>query len=398
MRSGISLLKPNVPVRQLLSNCPVLMFFSEGAHDANVQSLRILTVWALVMPHRIQMMPAMTRRATYLFVWFALSLAVEFANVCMLDVRAQTNPCDARTGAHACTDRCGVCPRHNCCSQQCGCDVPCKKPCPPDTPRSGPPEEEDQPRSGPPGTFAAPPPTGVIESPSRGIELGGVSLTFPELTIGIPRLRFHGISHFHRDANMRLDSARAPYVAAPYGASMGFAGGQDRRADDAPRSQDQPRSDKVDTPRCQQPPPVPRSSDCNCSKDLAANPAQNRDDLEAQVRDLRKKLAEQTLEVQNSMTALENLTRRASALREPPVPVVTETDPAGPPQPQVDDGARAFQLRPLPATEQELAVPAISRTSFHRPVTPAPPQAVRLIRLPPVEHSYPRTPPRLFEP
>lgn len=265
------------------------------------------------------------------------------------------------------------------------------------TPRKGPPDK-DQPRSGPPGAYAAPPPTGVVEGPSQGIEFGGISLTFPELTIGIPRLRLHGVKQFRRDSSMHLDSARAPYVATPYAAPMVYGGSYEKRPGDESREKDQPRSDKFDSPRYDQPPPTPRSSDCNCAKNPAPVQKLMHHDLEEQVRELRQKLAQQTLDVQHSMTALEDLTRRANTLREAPVPVITE-DHTVPPQPTPEDGAGNFQLRPLPATDQEMANPAVSRTAFLRPVQSGPAAPlVRLRRLPPVEPVNHRTPPRLFEP
>ena len=54
--------------------------------------------------------------------------------------------------------------------------------------------------------------------PQRGAELGGVSITLPELTLSLPRIRLNGCSHFVREGHMQLDSSRAPYVENPYAA------------------------------------------------------------------------------------------------------------------------------------------------------------------------------------
>jgi hypothetical protein len=57
-----------------------------------------------------------------------------------------------------------------------------------------------------------------VEGAQRGVELGGVSITFPELTIGLPKLRFTGCSAFQRNGRMQLDGGVAPFVENPYAA------------------------------------------------------------------------------------------------------------------------------------------------------------------------------------
>jgi hypothetical protein len=106
------------------------------------------------------------------------------------------------------------------------CDRPCQPPCQPPCPPSGPPrraiprEGFEQPRDavGPTGNYVAPPASGTIEGPQRGYEVGTMAITFPELTISLPRIRFGGCSHFLRNSRMHLDSAVAPYVENPYAA------------------------------------------------------------------------------------------------------------------------------------------------------------------------------------
>ncbi len=45
-----------------------------------------------------------------------------------------------------------------------------------------------------------------------------MAITFPELTIGLPKLRFTHCSQFVRNGRMHLDSGVAPYVENPYAA------------------------------------------------------------------------------------------------------------------------------------------------------------------------------------
>ena len=140
----------------------------------------------------------------------------------------------AHSGASTvgCTDPCGICPYHGGPYDRCGCGrhggnarggcetncpSPCRTPSQTDTPRGG--GEEETPRGGSsvsPGMYVAPTQSGIYEGGRRGLELGGVSVTLPEITLGMPRLRFDGISRSLRGPQMRLDSAVAPYVANPY--------------------------------------------------------------------------------------------------------------------------------------------------------------------------------------
>lgn len=108
-----------------------------------------------------------------------------------------------------------------CCRPDCPhCQPPsCQPPCD-SVPRKGQPRR-GQPRDavGPPtGNYVAPPPSGTVEGPQRGVELGGMAITFPELTIGLPKLRFTHCSQFVRNGRMHLDSGVAPYVENPYAA------------------------------------------------------------------------------------------------------------------------------------------------------------------------------------
>ena len=101
------------------------------------------------------------------------------------------------------------------------CQQPCCSPCEPVEPKGGEPKGADQgqPRAAAgiaPGVFVSPPQSGEIEGPSRGFEIGDISLTLPEIKLGLPRLRCTGIKHFSREPRMMTDRAAAPYVANPY--------------------------------------------------------------------------------------------------------------------------------------------------------------------------------------
>jgi hypothetical protein len=95
--------------------------------------------------------------------------------------------------------------------------APCSPPCDDEQPKDA---EHDQPKDAvpgiSPGVFVAPQQSGVVEGPSRGVELPTLSFSLPELTLSLPRLKFHGMKHMSRDARMITDSNPAPYVANPY--------------------------------------------------------------------------------------------------------------------------------------------------------------------------------------
>ena len=123
---------------------------------------------------------------------------------------------------------CVPCYRHRTCPKRCGCKVIYRHyhhaPCPPEDgqPRGG---EETIPREAvpgvAPGVFVAPPQSGVVEGPTRGVELPGLSVSLPELTLSLPRVRLRGLSYLSRDARMVMDRSSAPYVTNPhYAASV----------------------------------------------------------------------------------------------------------------------------------------------------------------------------------
>lgn len=151
-----------------------------------------------------------------------------------------------------------TCAVHQCNREQCGCraEPNCN---PPGRPRGGE-GGEPTPRGaeGPgvsPGVYVAPPQTGETVSPTRGLELGGMSLTLPEMTFNMPKLKFRGITRFVRNGHMRLDSGNAPWVANPM-AAMGTQAGLVGQPGATGRGGDPNDSTPRDAPN--PPAPVPR--------------------------------------------------------------------------------------------------------------------------------------------
>ena len=68
-----------------------------------------------------------------------------------------------------------------------------------------------------PGMFVQPPASGTVYGPQIVTEIEGLGLTFPEVNIRLPRLRFPSVQRSRRNARMELDRATAPYMeqAAP---------------------------------------------------------------------------------------------------------------------------------------------------------------------------------------
>lgn len=120
----------------------------------------------------------------------------------------------------------GIHQKHHGYAPGAACQPPCYPPCgacqPKDAEPPGGPKDatRNEPRAAvpgiAPGVFVSPPQSGVVEGPSRGFEIGDISLTLPEIKLGFPRLRCVGIKHFSRDARMMTDRAAAPYVGNPY--------------------------------------------------------------------------------------------------------------------------------------------------------------------------------------
>lgn len=85
-----------------------------------------------------------------------------------------------------------------------------KCPCPPPEPQSAPPEYY-----APQGVFVQPPPSGTVRGPVNQTGIEGASLTFPEVTIRMPSLRFPALSRYRSNARMEMDRQSAPFVEQP---------------------------------------------------------------------------------------------------------------------------------------------------------------------------------------
>lgn len=95
------------------------------------------------------------------------------------------------------------------------CTTPCGPPregppSPPLTPRPGPPEQPEQLQET--GVFVAPPRTGVTQGGAHRVAIQGMTLTFPELKIGLPHLGLPSLVRTRSEPRMILDQAVAPYV------------------------------------------------------------------------------------------------------------------------------------------------------------------------------------------
>jgi hypothetical protein len=99
------------------------------------------------------------------------------------------------------------------------CDVPCG-------PKEGPKEGPPQPKEGPPtgeggelaetGVYVAPPRVGTMQAPTRRVGIEGLSITFPELKVCLPRIHLPHCIHSYSDARMVIEEAHAPYVRTGY--------------------------------------------------------------------------------------------------------------------------------------------------------------------------------------
>jgi hypothetical protein len=242
--------------------------------------------------------------------------------------------------APGCTDKCGVCPTHRCCQQQCGCDAPCR---PPVVPReAAPPEEQPEIPGVPRQAFAVPQAGGEVEAPSRSVEWGGLTLTFPELSIGLPRLRFHGLTQTHRAASLRTDSMRAPLVDNPYYQQALLA-----RAAAAPDTQtrESQRDEELEPPK-----PTTRSAE-QCSQSAVSRGGS------AELLERLRRLESEIRQLQQCLGDLESVPGERQA-----------------PTPPAEIG-----LRPLP----QVNVEALSPASYFAPIWPSASRELR--RLPPVD-------------
>lgn len=207
------------------------------------------------------------------------------------------------------------------------------------------------------------------------MELGGVSLTFPELTIGLPRLRFQRASHFMRNGHMELDAAQAPFVAYPQMAvtqNIPAAPG----APGAPNTPAQPPASPTPKDSPKEPVQAPIPADAPVPPDPGQDCTSGAAAFDAHFNQRMSSL-EQQVQLQNQMLqrCLQRLERQVSV--EPPVP--EEISPQRLPTP-APANARVPNVRMLPLPRDERS--AVDRAAFLAPVETFP---STVQRLPPVE-------------
>jgi hypothetical protein len=66
-----------------------------------------------------------------------------------------------------------------------------------------------------PGVFVQPPPTGTVQGPVESTTVEGATITFPEVRMRFPSIRFPSVSRSRQNARMILDQQAAPYVEGP---------------------------------------------------------------------------------------------------------------------------------------------------------------------------------------
>lgn len=141
-----------------------------------------------------------------------------------------------------------------CAAPACDCPPRCDYSRPPSVPPSAPPAA---PQQAPNGYYAAPPQNGVMEGASSSVEVEGATLRFPALDIKLPCLRLPSFSKIHKNPQMHIAEARAPYVQQPtvaYGAPIAV---QPVAAPPAPQQsppqQSPPQQSPPYNPNCQPP-------------------------------------------------------------------------------------------------------------------------------------------------
>jgi hypothetical protein len=242
------------------------------------------------------------------------------------------------------------------------CQPPCQQhfpPCEPDQPRDAVP---DQPRDAvpgiAPGVFAAPPQSGIVEGPSQGFELGNVAITLPELTLGLPRLRWEGVKRLSRDARLITDRSAAPYVANPYyAAAMAQWHSQVSATRDAARiDQFRPRDAEQDKDAETTRDAVPKP--CEGPVDRGATPAE----IEQRLQCLESALQQQMEALQQCIEELRS--QRSRMVCPPRAPVLVPTPAPCDPR----KGAQVDQLGPgdgLTVSPMDRSTFDVRQTSFH---------------------------------
>jgi hypothetical protein len=118
------------------------------------------------------------------------------------------------------------------------------------------------PQAPPSGYYAAPPQSGVLQGPSRAVEIEGAALRFPALELKLPSLRLPCCSKIQSNARMLIESAQAPYVQQPpvaLGAPIAIQ--QVAAPPQAPPQQSPPQAPPEQAPPQYGPPYAPPSCD-----------------------------------------------------------------------------------------------------------------------------------------
>lgn len=248
------------------------------------------------------------------------------------------------------------------------CETICCQPCGPSRPRGANRGAEQTP-SAARGAYVAPPPSGIVQGPRGGTDLGTMSITFPELTIGLPRLRLHGRSQFQRQGHMELDSSRAAFVEYPVVAQQTVEQPPTRARNASPPDQDTPPDN---TPRGGKRTGEPHSCTSQAPED----------GMDARIKRLERCVALQCEALDKCMEQL-----KANGERGHGVPPDQNNGPPPIPHPdraeELPTPIRRQSMRMLPPTDPPIPVPEVDRATYLRPVDAV--QVNITQRLPPVE-------------
>lgn len=265
-------------------------------------------------------------------------------------------------------------------NQACCTPPPCSSP--PVPQRQFPPTPEAQtPPAAPAGVYVAPPQSGVVRGPQRGYESGTISVTLPELTLSLPRLRFHGASHFLRNGHMEIDAANAPFVPHPFAQQTAMQPNAP-----APSSSPQPENAPDETPEPDRA-PNPSKTPSQCAEKASDQGSSCNADLQRRLDNLERHMAKQCDALEQCLNQIKQQQRM-----NPPHPECIETPPSRLPPPREKSPMNSYrprletppQGRPtmqvLPPTEGE-----VNQAAYLRPITTDSHAKPSIRRLPPLE-------------
>jgi hypothetical protein len=233
----------------------------------------------------------------------------------------------------------------------------------------------------------------MIEGPRTGVELGGMSITLPEMTLGLPKIRIHHHMRLFQQGQMRLAEATAPYVENPYYAyqasMLQAAGAQAASPSRGAEQTDEEVSREAEqqAPRDAEELPTPRTAEersCLTSRDAALD--QRLDRLERCL-ELQCKALNQCIQ---HMNQTHGAPYQAPPMQAPPPPKV-QMKPLPPSAPQA--GRKAMPSPPQPPADEfgrlrpsRMSTPIreIDQASYKQ-LLPTPPPDLQ--RLPPIRSS-----------